>query len=79
MRVDWGDGTIYKIKDMTTDPTTKNGIIEDDSDPTEYTGVSLIHTYTKPGKYIVKVFGPAFQVSTFGTFASKPNIMSRIL
>lgn len=76
LKIDWGDGTVYKIKDMIEDPTTINGIVLDDSDPKEYTGVNIIHTYTKPGKYMVKIFGPHYQISTSD---SKPNIMSRIL
>lgn len=55
--VDWGDGTIDDLKTIV--PTS---LVDDRYKSSSYTIVyGMSHTYQKPGKYIVKVYGSTYQ------------------
>lgn len=55
--VDWGDGTIDNLKEIV--PTN---LVDERYISSSYTIVyGMSHTYQKPGKYIVKIFGTTYQ------------------
>ena len=71
VKIDWGDGNITELKNL----DDSNIDIEGDKD-TEEVNYHLSHTYSNPGKYVIKVTGRNYWGVKNGD--NESNILSRV-
>lgn len=71
VKVDWGDGNVTELKNLNDSSVD----VEGDKD-TEEVNYHLSHTYSNPGKYVIKVTGRTYW--GFKNGDNESNILSRV-